>query len=92
MGPSGPNDEFPICLGTYGNFSFIQAPPKSRGLFLVSLLTSVYLANETEYTKGLKGHSDGRKEVIHYDTEQGEFHAQRVFKRIHTMSEGKGSL
>lgn len=90
MGYSGPNDEFPICLGTYGNFSFIQAPPKSRKTFLVSLLTSAYLADETEYTKGLKGHSDGRK-VIHYDTEQGEFHAQRVFKRIHTMSEGKGS-
>lgn len=89
MGSTGHNSEYPICLGTYGNFSFIQAPPKSRKTFLVSLLVSAYLAGETKYSHKIKGHSDGRK-VIHYDTEQGDFHAQRVFKRIHTMSGGKG--
>ena len=26
--------EYPIPLGTYGNFSFIQAPPKSKKTFL----------------------------------------------------------
>lgn len=88
MGSTGHNSEFPVCLGTYGNFSFIQAPPKSRKTFLVSLLVSAYLAGETKYSHNIKGHSDGRK-VLHYDTEQGEFHAQRVFKRIHTMSGGK---
>ncbi|MEN8887011.1 MAG: hypothetical protein ABF246_11535, partial [Winogradskyella sp.] len=34
--------EFPIPIGTYGNFSFIQAPPKSMKTFFVSLLGSAY--------------------------------------------------
>ena len=27
---------FPVPLGTYGNFSFVQAPPKSKKTFFVS--------------------------------------------------------
>ena len=34
--------EFPIPIGTYGNFSFIQAPPKSMKTFFVSLLGSAF--------------------------------------------------
>ena len=30
---------YPIPIGTYGNFSFIQAAPKSKKTFLVSALT-----------------------------------------------------
>ena len=29
---------FPIPIGTYGNFSFVQAPPKTKKTFFVSLL------------------------------------------------------
>lgn len=86
MGSTGATNQFPICVGTYGNFSFIQAPPKSRKTFLVSLLVSAYLSTENDYAYGVKGHSDGRS-VLHYDTEQGDFHAQRVFKRVHKMSD-----
>ena len=32
-----------IPIGTYGNFSFISAGPKSKKTFLVSLLVSSYL-------------------------------------------------
>ena len=32
---------FPIPIGTYGNFSFVQAPPKSKKTFFASLLASV---------------------------------------------------
>ena len=34
---------YPIPIGTYGNFSFVQAPPKTKKTFFVSLLASVYL-------------------------------------------------
>ncbi len=34
--------EYHIPIGTYGNFSFIQAPPKSMKSFFSSLLVSAY--------------------------------------------------
>lgn len=90
MGSRGGLEDFPICIGTYGNFSFIQAPPKSRKTFLVSLLTSAYVSGSNEYVDQMKGHSNG-KITIHYDTEQGEYHAQRVFNRTHRMANQKDS-
>jgi hypothetical protein len=82
------NDPIPIC--TYGNFSFIQAPPKTRKTFLVSLFASSFLASKTDYGLDIQGHSGNRK-LIHYDTEQGEYHAQKVFNRVATMSDNKGN-
>lgn len=81
-------DPIPIC--TYGNFSFIQAPPKTRKTFLVSLFASSFLASETKYGLDIKGYSNGKK-LIHYDTEQGEYHAQKVFNRVVNMSSDKGT-
>lgn len=78
----------PIPLCTYGNFSFIQAPPKSRKTFLVSLLSSVYLAGENNYGGDIRANNHS-KVLIHYDTEQGNYHAQKVFNRIVRMSNTK---
>jgi hypothetical protein len=75
---------FPIQIGTYGNFSFIQAPPKSKKSFFVSLLASAYLGDTTPYTSYMKGHREG-KCLVHFDTEQGTFDAQRVFRRTVDM-------
>ena len=55
MGSRGGLEDFPICIGTYGNFSFIQAPPKSRKTFLVSLLASAYLSGSNEYVDQMRG-------------------------------------
>lgn len=71
---------YPLPLATYGNFSFIQAPPKHKKTFLVTLLSTAYLGGDTTFSKHLKGHR-GDRCVLHFDTEQGRFHAQRVFKR-----------
>jgi len=77
---------YPTPIGTYGNFSFIGAPPKHKKTFLVSLLSAAYLGgNSKRFTGNLKGHRDDRC-VIHFDTEQGNFHAQRVFRRVLEMS------
>lgn len=73
--------EYPIPIGTYGNFSFIQAPPKSKKTFFISLLSATYLANSINgYTSQLNGNRNGKK-LIHFDTEQGSWHAAKVFKR-----------
>ena len=76
---------FPISLGTYGNFSFIQGPPKKRKSFLVSLLASVYLSGQNNFGGNLKGHRDSRC-LLHFDTEQGHWHCQRLFKRVLDMA------
>ena len=73
--------EFPVPLGTYGNFSFIQAPPKSKKTFFISLLSAIYMSDELERFGGkLKGFRNN-KHLIHFDTEQGNFHCQMVFNR-----------
>lgn len=73
--------EYPIPLGTYGNFSFLQAPPKSKKTFFISLLSATYLSGSINgYTHQLNGFRNNKK-LIHFDTEQGSWHAQKVFKR-----------
>lgn len=78
---------YPIPIGTYGNFSFVSAPPKTKKTFFVSLLTSVYLSStgKNKYGGKLRAKRDD-KCVIHFDTEQGKFHAQRVFRRVVEMN------
>lgn len=77
---------YPTPIGTYGNFSFIAAPPKHKKTFLVSLLSAAYLGGDSERFAGkIKGHRDD-KCVYHFDTEQGKYHAQRVFRRALDMS------
>ncbi len=75
----------PIPIGTYGNFSFVQAPPKTKKTFFISLLASVYLSDKNHFGGNIKGHRDG-KQLIHIDTEQGKWHCQRVFKRVVEMA------
>ena len=78
---------YDVPLGTYGNFSFVQAPPKTKKTFLMSLLSATYLHNNIEGITGdLKGHRKNNDHVVHFDTEQGAWHAQRVFRRPLEMS------
>lgn len=77
---------YPSPIGTYGNFSFVQGPPKTQKTFFTSLISAAYLGGESERFVGkLKGHNDN-KCLIHFDTEQGIFHAQRTFSRVLEMS------
>lgn len=73
-------EQVPIPLGTYGNFSLICAEPKRKKTFLVTLLSASYLGGKTSYSSTMRGHSQGRC-LLHFDTEQSDYHAQRVFKR-----------
>lgn len=77
---------YPTPIGTYGNFSFIGAPPKHKKTFLVTLLSAAYLGGDTKrFTGRIKGHRDD-KCIYHFDTEQGRFHAQRTFRRVLDMA------
>ena len=74
----------PIPIGTYGNLSCVSAPPKTKKTFFISLLASVYLSGSNIYGGEILGHRD-KGNLIHFDTEQGLWHCQRVFKRVHDM-------
>lgn len=77
---------YPTPIGTYGNFSFIGAPPKHKKTFLVTLLSAAYLGGESKrFTGKILGHRDD-KLIYHFDTEQGRFHAQKTFKRVLDMA------
>ena len=78
--------EYPIPIGTDGNFSFVQAFPKVGKSFFISLLVSAYQSGGNKYSGNIKGHRRGRK-IIHFDTEQGKFHCQKVFRRPVIMNE-----
>ena len=79
----------PIPLCTYGNFSFVQAPPKSKKTFFLTLMAATYLngnaGRKNEYFGEVMGFR-GTKSLIHYDTEQSRFHSQKVFRRVMDMA------
>lgn len=77
---------YPIPFGSYGDFSCIVGASKSKKTFLKSLFTACYIGgNSNIYSTEIKGHNVGRKWVIDIDTEQSQFHAQRVFRRVAEM-------
>jgi len=76
----------PSVIGTDGNFSFIQAPPKSYKSFFVSLLVSAYLSSGNRWAKEMKSNRKGR-DVFHFDTEQGKWHCLKGFRRSSDMAE-----
>ena len=82
---NGVTTEYKIPIGTYGNFSFIQAPPKSMKSFFSSLLVSAYQTGGNSLSGKIKGERNGRK-IVHFDTEQGKFHCQKVFRRPMVMN------
>ena len=78
-------EETPIA--TYGNFSFIQAPPKSYKSFFTSLIVSTYMKSQNRWSgDSFRSYREG-KDVYHFDTEQGKWHCQRGFRRVADMAE-----
>jgi len=76
---------YPIPIATLGNISYITAPPKSKKSFFISLLASVYLSGGNNFGGNIRGHRQD-KCLMHFDTEQGMFHASRCFRRALDMA------
>jgi len=77
-------EETPIA--TYGNFSFIQAPPKSYKSFFTSLLVSAFLKDNRWAGDKFSSYRKD-KSAYHFDTEQGKWHCQRGFRRVSDMAD-----
>lgn len=67
-------------LATAGNISLVQGKAKSRKSFFVSSLASCCIRQG--YSENLLRSGIVKGNVLFFDTEQGDFHAQRVQQRI----------
>lgn len=78
---------YPTPYGSYGDFSAIVGASKSKKTFFKSMLMACYLGFKFDkYTDELiRGHDTNDKLVIDIDTEQSDYHSQRVFKRVTEM-------
>jgi hypothetical protein len=74
---------FPISIGSYGDFSCIVGASKAKKSFLKSMCIAGYIGGSSNlYFDNIRGHRLTDKFVIDIDTEQSEYHSQRVFKRV----------
>jgi hypothetical protein len=74
---------YPIPMGSYGDFSCIVGASKAKKSFFKSMLIAGFIGgNSNLYANDIKGHRTTDKYVIDIDTEQSEYHSQRVFKRV----------
>ncbi len=71
---------------SYGEFSAIVAASKSKKTFFKSSLIAGYIGgNTTNYFPEFKSHRESEPFIIDIDTEQGEYYAQRAFRRVADM-------
>jgi hypothetical protein len=68
-------------IGTLGNFSASTGKAKSKKTFNVCAIVAAALTNSTvlSYTASLP---EGKRKILYVDTEQSDYHCERVLKRI----------
>lgn len=75
--------EYPIPFGSYGDFSCIVGASKSKKTFFKSMIEAGYIGgNSNIHNPSIKGHNSQGKFVVSFDTEQSEYHVQRVQRRV----------
>lgn len=76
-------NEYPIPFGSYGDFSCIVGASKSKKTFFKSMIEAGYIGgNANIHNPSIKGHNSKDKFVISFDTEQSEYHVQKVQRRV----------
>mgnify|MGYP001298863361 CR=1 FL=1 len=77
---------YPIPFGSYGDFSCIVGASKSRKTFFKSMIEAGYIGGKSNILNpSIKGHNTNEKFVVSFDTEQSNFHTQRVQRRVLEM-------
>jgi len=71
---------------SYGEFSAIVAGSKNKKTFFKSALIASYIGGQSSnYFSDFKSMREGEPFIIDIDTEQGEYYAQRAFRRVSEM-------
>lgn len=77
---------YPIPFGSYGDFSCIVGASKSRKTFFKSMIEAGYIGGSSNILNpSIKGHNSKDKFVVSFDTEQSQYHTQRVQRRVLEM-------
>lgn len=71
---------------SYGEFSAIVAASKSKKTFFKSALIAAYIGGRADnYFPNMVSCREGEPYIIDIDTEQGNYYAQRAFRRVAEM-------
>ncbi len=71
---------------TYGEMSTIVGPQKTKKTFFKCAIEACYIGGEaSNYFPGIVSNRDQNKWIFSFDTEQGEYYAQRTFKTVQRM-------
>jgi len=73
-------------LFTLGNFSCIFGRAKTKKTFLIMLLTSALLRN-SKTGKFIGNLPEGKKNILYFDTEQGDYDSYNVMKKLTVMAQ-----
>lgn len=74
------NGSFAV-FATLGNFSLIIGKAKSRKTFFVSMVIAAFIGGKFLMDKLKSSLKTDKNKVLWFDTEQSEFHVQRVYQR-----------
>lgn len=72
---------YQTTIATLGNFSMLIGKAKSRKTFFVLLMLAAWIRNGLVLNKFNGNLPLKQSSVLHFDTEQGRYHAQRVAQR-----------
>jgi hypothetical protein len=72
---------YQTTIATLGNFSMLIGKAKSRKTFFVLLMLAAWIRNGLVLNKFKGKLPPKHSTVMHFDTEQGRYHAQRVAQR-----------
>ena len=82
-------ERYPIPFGTFGNFSCIVGASKAKKTFIKSLILASFIGGKsTNYASDFKSHREKDMFILDFDTEQGKWHSQRVFRRVIDIAGG----
>ena len=79
---------YDIDAHTYGEMSATVAPSKTKKSFYKSALIASYIGGDSyKYFPNMKSHrGENDYYIVDIDTEQGQFYAQKVFRRVQQMT------
>jgi hypothetical protein len=77
---------YPTPFGSYGDYSCLVGASKAKKSFMKSAICAAFFGGgSVDYFPDIKSHHTQGKWLIDIDTEQSDFHSQRVFRRVTEM-------